>query len=133
MIYAVGPPEIDLDTFNGDAALRRHDWYGKFEINMTQAIASDIDFPKFWPTSSDGASEVGNEFDDHDPASPAHAIFMAGAFVILFPMGVLWLRIFQKVRLHWLTQTIGVLVVFIGAGIGIHLSKQYNRVSKQSS
>lgn len=130
MIYAVGLPDVDLDTSNPDAALRRHDWYGRFDINMTQAVGDPIGFQKFSPTSSDGATEVGNEVDDHDFASPIHAIFMAGTFVLLFPLGIVWLRIFEKVRLHWLTQAIGILAIFIGAGIGIYLSKQYNRVSK---
>lgn len=133
MIYAVGPGDIDLDTSDPDAALRRHDWYGRFEINMRQATSDDIGFQHFSPTSSNGTSEVGNEHDDHDFASPIHAIFMAGTFVILFPLGIVWQRIFERVRLHWLTQAVGVLVIFIGAGIGIFLSKQYNRVSKQSS
>lgn len=130
MIYAVGPRDVRLDTSSTDAALRRHDWYGRFEINMPQAISDDIKFQQLWPTKSDGASEVGNEHDDHDFASPAHAVLMAGTFVILFPLGIVWLRIFGKVRLHWLTQAIGVLVIFIGAVTGILLSKQYNRVSK---
>ena len=133
MIFAVGPRNIDLDTSDPDAALRRHDWYGNFEINMTKSLGDNIVFENFWPTKSDGASEVGNEVDDHDFASPIHAIFMAGAFVILFPFGIIWLRIFGKVWLHWLTQAIGVLAIFIGAGIGIVLSKQYNRVRKRSS
>ena len=133
MIFAVGPRNIDLDTSDPDAALRRHDWYGKFEINMTKSFGDNIAFENFWPTKSDGASEVGNEVDDHDFASSNHAVLMAGAFVILFPLGIIWLRIFGKVWLHWLTQAIGVLVFFSGAGIGIVLSKQYNRVRKMAS
>ena len=128
MIFAVGPRNIGLDTSDPDAALRRHDWYGGFEINMKKSLGDNIAFEKFRPTKSDGASEVGDEVDDHDFASPAHAVFMVGAFVILFPFGIIWLRIFGKVWLHWLTQAVGVLAIFIGAGIGIVLSKQYNRV-----
>lgn len=130
MIYAVGPEDIDLDTSNLDAALRRHDWYGRFEVNMRKALGDPDNFKTFSPTSSNDTSDLGNKID-HDFASPIHAIFMAGTFVILFPFGIVWLRIFEKVRLHWLTQAIGVLVIFIGAGIGILLSKQYNRVSKE--
>ncbi|MCJ1464582.1 hypothetical protein MMC07_003195 [Pseudocyphellaria aurata] len=133
MIYAVGPRDVGLDASNPEAALRRHDWYGRFEINMTQAISDDIKFQRFWPTKSDGASEVGYEVDDHDFASPAHAVLMTGTFVILFPLGIIWLRIFGNVRLHWLTQIVGVLVIFIGAVIGILLSKQYNRAKHFTS
>lgn len=133
MIYAVGPGEINLDTSNLDAALRRHDWYGRFVVNMPKALGDPIKFETLSPTSINETSEVGNEVDDHDFASPIHAIFMAGTFVILFPFGIVWLRIFEKVRLHWLTQAIGVLVIFVGAGIGILLSKQYNRSKHFSS
>ena len=133
MIYAVGPRDVDLDTSSLDAALRRHDWYGRFEINMTKAVGDPLKFADFWPTSSDDPHNVGYEVDDHDFATPIHGVFMAGTFVMLFPLGIIWLKIFEKVRLHWLTQAVGVLIVLIGAGIGILLSKQYNRVSKQSS
>lgn len=127
MIYAVGPREVELDTRSVDAGLRRHDWYGKFNINLDQAKG---DPDHFSPNStSDGASENDREVDDHDFASPSHAILMAGTFVVLLPMGTVWLRIFSNVRLHWLTQTLGILLILIGAAIGISLSKLYNRVS----
>ena len=127
MIYAVGPRQVELDTHSIDAGLRRHDWYGKFKINLDQAKG---DPDKFSPSSTnDGASENGKEVDDHDFASPSHATLMAGTFVILFPLGTVWLKIFANVRLHWLTQTLGILFIFIGAVVGISLSKLYNRVS----
>lgn len=129
MIYAVGPPRAQLDSSRGDAALRRHDWYGKFTINLQQAQGDPDNFHKFNPTQTDGADELDDSTDDRDFASPAHAVFMAGTFVILFPLGTVWVRIFESVRLHWMTQVLGVLAVFIGAAIGINLSKQYNRVS----
>lgn len=130
MIYAVGPPTAQLDSSRGDAPLRRHDWYGKFTINLQQAQGDPDIFRNFNPTETDGATELGDPTNDSDFASPAHAVFMAGTFVILFPLGTVWVRIFGSVRLHWLTQVLGVLAIFIGAAIGINLSKQYNRVSR---
>ena len=129
MIYAVGPPTAQLDSSRGDAALRRHDWYGKFTINLQQAQGDPDIFRDFKPINTDGATELGDPTNDRDFASPAHAVFMAGTFVILFPLGTVWVRIFESVRLHWLTQVLGVLAVFIGVAIGINLSKLYNRVS----
>lgn len=129
MIYAVGPPTAQLDSSRGDAPLRRHDWYGKFTINLQQAQGDPDNFRNFELTKTDGATELVDSTNDRDFASPAHAVFMAGTFVILFPLGTVWVRIFESVRLHWLTQVLGVLAVFIGAAIGINLSKQYNRVS----
>lgn len=129
MIYAVGPSRAQLDSSRGDAALRRHDWYGKFTINLQQAQGDPDNFVNLKPLKSDGAAELGDPTSDRDFASPAHAVFMTGTFVILFPLGTLWLRSFESVRLHWMTQVLGVLAIFIGAAIGINLSKQYNRVS----
>lgn len=129
MIYAVGPPTAQLDSSRGDAALRRHDWYGKFTINLQQAQGDPQNFRNFNPTQMDGAAKLGDPANDHDFASPAHAVFVAGAFVILLPLGTVWVRIFESVRLHWMTQVLGVFAIFIGAAVGINLSKQYNRVS----
>lgn len=131
MIYAVGPSQVVLDTTKVDAGLRRHDRYGKFTINLDQAKGDPFAFNP--NSTNDGASANGKEVDDHDIASPSHAVLMAGTFVVLFPMGSVWLKIFANVRLHWLTQTLGVLIIFIGAGVGINLSKQYNRVREQLS
>lgn len=129
MIYAVGPSRAQLDSSRGDAALRRHDWYGKFTINLQQAQGDPDNFVTFKPTETDGATELGDPTSDRDFASPAHAVFMTGTFVILFPLGTVWVRIFESVRLHWMTQVLGVLAIFIGAAIGINLSRLYNRVS----
>lgn len=129
MIYAVGPSSAQLDSSRGDAALRRHDWYGKFTINLQQAQGDSDNFVNLKPTQTDGASKLGNPTNDRDFASPAHAVFMTGTFVILFPLGTIWVRIFESVRLHWMTQVLGVLAILIGAAIGINLSRQYNRVS----
>ena len=79
-------------------------------------------------TSTSGAASVGNARIDHDYGSAFHALLMVGTFVILFPLGVMWLRIFNKVILHWLNQTLGVLVVIVGAGIGIYVGRMYNKV-----
>lgn len=129
MIYAVGPSRAQLDSSRGDAALRRHDWYGKFTINLQQAQGDHDNFVNLKPTKTDGASKLGDSTADRDYGSSAHAVFMTGTFVILFPLGTVWVRIFESVRLHWMTQVLGVLAIFIGAAIGINLSRQYNRVS----
>ncbi len=134
MIYAAGPSNVQLDTRNTDAGLRRHDWYGKFTINLEQAQGDpDLFQTSFKPNGSDGASQAEGLTDDHDFGSPAHAIFMTGTFVIIFPLGGVWLRIFGSARLHWMTQVLGALIVFIGAAIGIYLSKLFNRVSRAES
>lgn len=79
-------------------------------------------------TSTSGAASVGNARIDHEYGSAFHALLMVGTLVILFPLGVMWLRIFNKVILHWLNQTFAVLMVIVGAGIGIYISLLYNKV-----
>lgn len=129
MIYAVGPSRAQLDSSRGDAPLRRHDRYGKFTINLQQAQGAHDNFVNLKLTQTDGASKLGDTTGDRDYASSAHAVFMTGTFVIIFPLGTVWVRIFESVRLHWMTQVLGVLAIFIGAAVGINLSRQYNRVS----
>lgn len=80
-------------------------------------------------TSTSGAAQDGDPQADHDYANAVHALFMAGAFVILYPLGVMWLRLFNKVMLHWMNQTVAVFVTIIGAGTGIYIGTMYNKVS----
>lgn len=130
MIYAVGPSHVHLRSDAKDAALRRHDYYGRFSINMTHASKQNLD-PARFPleiTSNDGSSPTGDRKDDQEYGSAAHAIFMALVFVILFPLGTVFLRILGKVRWHWITQAVGFLIILIGAATGIYVSLQYNRV-----
>lgn len=130
MIYAIGPDNVQLNSDSGSAGLRRHEFYGRFTIDMVQAKGdanSSTNFP-LAVTANDGAVKIGHEAHDRDFGSAVHAVFMAGVFVILFPIGTVWLRIFGQVRWHWITQAVGVFIIFIGAGIGLKISKEYNRV-----
>lgn len=79
-------------------------------------------------TSTSGAAPVGDARVEHGYDSAFHALLMAGTFVILFPLGVLWLRVFEKVMLHWLNQTFAVFVLVVGAGLGIYVGRLYNKV-----
>ena len=64
-----------------------------------------------------------------------HALLMCFAFSIVFPGGYLLLRIFEKVWLHWIPQSAGVLVVLggLGAGVAIPLKGGPGKVSSQLS
>lgn len=131
MIYAIGPDDVELKSDSKSAGLRRHDYYGKFTMDMVQASNGDLDPSTSFPissTSNNGTQPVSNEVHDRDFSSSIHAVFMAGVFVILFPLGTVWLRIFGLVRAHWITQASGFFIILIGAGIGVRMSKEYNRV-----
>lgn len=134
MIYALGPDQADLSSNNKAAGLRRHERYGRFTFNMTQAVSGlldpDADFPREGDKSNNGAVAIGYEEDDDEYSSSTHGLLMIAVFVLLFPLGTIWLRIFEKVRWHWVNQVFGVVVIFVAVAIGINLSRQYNRVSR---
>lgn len=94
---------------------------------MVSATGDRADFPGD-TSQMRNATEIGNPKKDHDYGAALHAIAMCGTFVILFPLGAAILRIFESVRFHWMTQALGVLIVIVGAGIGVNLSGTYNRV-----
>lgn len=130
MIYAIGPDDVELNSNSKSAGLRRHEYYGKFTMNLFQASLGQedpFDFP-INSTTNNGTATVDHEVHDRDFSSSIHAVFMAGVFVILFPLGTVWLRIFGLVRSHWITQVSGFFIILIGAGIGVRMSKEYNRV-----
>lgn len=135
MIYALGPDQADLTSDDKGAGLRRHERYGRFTFNLTQALYGNLDpdqdFPRLDDRSNDGAAEIGDEEDDHEYASYAHGLLMIAVFVLLFPLGTIWLRIFEKVRWHWINQVFSVIFIYVGAAIGIKLSRQYNRVRRK--
>jgi hypothetical protein len=136
MIYAVGPERAHLSSDDMAAGLRRHDRYGRFTLNMTQAATGNLDpvaFPREGDVSNNGSAPVRDEKNDHDYRSYSHGILMIAVFVLLFPLGVVWLKIFESVRWHWINQLFGVGLLFIGAAVGTNLSRQYNRVSRTTS
>lgn len=135
MIYGIGPDQADLSSDDKSAGLRRHDRFGRFTFNMTEAVSGnldpDSDFPRENEKSNNGSAEVGHQVDDQEYISYAHGLLMIAVFVVLFPLGSVWVRIFEKVRWHWINQAFGTALAFIGAALGVQLSRQYNRVRKR--
>lgn len=143
-IYAIGP-DNDLDSNDLNAPLRRHAVYGHFTMDMTVAttnassIYGRVPAPNLEAESDDvadslfateGAHGPLGEREDSNWALPVHAAMMSLAFILLFPLGALVLRWFQSVVWHGVSQTVGVLLVIIGLGMGANMSHQYNRVSR---
>lgn len=84
-----------------------------------------------WENSD--AQLIGDVTNDYDWAAPAHAVLMCGTFVILFPIGVIFLRLMEKVKWHAWMQGIGMGLAIVGFGAGIYLGREYNHVSLLSS
>ncbi|KAI7471502.1 hypothetical protein KC351_g12098 [Hortaea werneckii] len=140
-IFAIGP-ESKLESDELDAPLRRHEFYGHFTIDMTVSTSNSSttygrvpapNLPEANGAVADslfatqGASEVIDGHEDSEWALPAHAALMCLAFILVFPLGALLLRILQSVLCHGIAQVVGVLFVLVGFGLGVHLSHHYNR------
>ncbi|KAI9846815.1 MAG: hypothetical protein M1838_001138 [Thelocarpon superellum] len=123
-IFALGP-DVDLNSDSLTANLRRHANYGQFTMDMVQATGEA--FVPSTQTALSGAALVGSVHDDVDFALIFHALIMCGAFVLLFPIGVLWLRLFGKINLHYINNVITVLLVLVGLGLGVKVSGEYNQ------
>jgi hypothetical protein len=125
-IFAVGAIAHDPRSNSPSAPLRRHSFYGRFSMDMTQAIGTD--------TPALGGSMVGATLKstnvDHERASSGHALVMCFAFVVVFPLGVFMMRVFEKVNLHMYVQSFGLFLVLIGFVSGLVVSRTYNRVSR---
>ena len=141
-IWAAGPAG-DLKSDDLDAAIQQHGSYGTSgTFNLVQATG-----PGGVPSPSSPGNGNGNPngpdgggfgqgtndgFDDNDPASlgrRVHAVFMIGAFLVGFPAGYLFLRVFDRVWIHWTLQSIAALAVLCGTGAGIALSITQSIVS----
>lgn len=125
-IFAVGPENHAPRSNSFTAPLRQHVLHGNFLLDMTSAYG--IKLPALG-TAEAGVKLQGSTTLDHERSSPAHALILIFAFLVIFPLGVLMLRLLNKVNLHMYVQTVGMLFVVIGTIMGFIMSKTYNRVS----
>jgi hypothetical protein len=132
-IFAFGPADQSLLTTDLAASIRRHEAYGSFWMSMSKASTDNIDGATVPSGESlltmTNAGQDGSLQSDGDKLGPAHAVLMCGAFLLLFPFGVIVLRVFEKVGMHAVVQGIGVSAAVIGVGVGIYLSRMYKHVS----
>lgn len=128
-IYAMGPKGSTLSD-DKSAGIRYHTSYGSFNIDMNHATGTGNA-----PVIDDNTSAFGAELyeDDQesgkrDLKSTFHAFVMILTFIGLMPGGVAILRFGNSVRFHWINQSLAVLSVIIGLGLGIYDSLYYQRV-----
>lgn len=132
-----------LESDDPSAGLRRHSFYGHFEGDMTYAI-STREHGRVPPPNDPGAAPSGvadtnfayafssKAFDTHEDTAwvpVLHGIIMSLAFILVFPSGALLMTLLRKMGLlfHVGVQIFGLLLVIIGLGTGVYVSKQYNR------
>lgn len=130
--YALGPEEQgNLQSDDKEFRINRHELHSDiFPLDMKAATGTN-GVPVIG-SAGDNASTGDDDSDDDDfGGSPRyggsrgvafHAFFMSFAFILVFPGGYLFLRLFERVWLHWGIQSFGVLLVFLGVGSGIAVS-----------
>ncbi|RDI82532.1 hypothetical protein Vi05172_g7305 [Venturia inaequalis] len=130
-IFAVGPQGHDPRTDAMDGPLRRHAFYGSFQLDMTQAHGTEM--PLLGIESAGTTGKIPSFRKDREYRSAGHAFAMGLTFVIIFPLGVFFLRILERVKLHIYTQTFGFFLVTLGVISGFAVSRSYNRSRNYSN
>lgn len=134
-IFALGPTDKTVRTNSQSASIKRHALYGQFSMNLAAAAVEKSDDANLTNLEAvrlrqnQNAQLVGDVTTDHDWSGPAHAALMGGAFVIIFPLGVIFLRVMKRLKWHAWTQGVGLGLVTVGVGVGIYLGLEYNHVS----
>lgn len=58
-----------------------------------------------------------------------HGLMMCATFLVMLPVGVVVLRVLEKVVWHAVIQGVGMVVAGVGVGVGVWLGRRYNHVS----
>ena len=140
-IFALGPNK----TFGSDsleASIPRHEFRGKFTMDMTQATnytgwygrvpAPNVPDFKFPPSDTDfanaGASAVFDDVTVSNHMPGVHAALMCVTFLLIFPVGALVMQFLKRALWHAAVQVIGFVAVFAAFGVVIPIARQYNKV-----
>ncbi|KAF2020748.1 iron reductase domain protein [Aaosphaeria arxii CBS 175.79] len=133
-IFALGPTDRKIQSDSKTAGIRRHVLYGQFAMDLSKTALADsnpidevttqLSSVGNWQNSN--AQLVGDVTRDHDWAPATHGAFMCVTFVLVFPLGVVLLRLLERVKWHAWVQTFGVVLVVVGLGVGVYLGMQYN-------
>jgi hypothetical protein len=135
-IFALGPTGTSISSDSTSQNIGYHSLYNGFSLDMTQASFSGSQSPALssgsnaassGTSSSSGATASGG--GGSDLYNRVHGIFMAIAFVILFPLGVLVLRLGHSVIGHGIVQATAYCFVIVGLGTGIYIIPLQSYVS----
>lgn len=104
---------------------------GKFNMNMLQATGS-AGVPTLTSKTS-GAAENGGPTQDSNWPSIIHAVVMALSFVVMMPLGVIFIRILERVRWHWVNQILASGAAIVATGLGLYLASMFNKSKNYGS
>jgi hypothetical protein len=138
-IFGLGPTGTTISSDSTSQNIDQHTVYNDFTLDMTQASFSGSNSPNMnsgnnavssGSTSSSAATTGAGA--QNNIYTRTHGIFMAIAFVILFPLGVLVLRLGHSVIGHGIVQATAYCFVIVGLGTGIYLSPNLTEVSPRA-
>ncbi|KAI5369897.1 Putative DOMON domain, cytochrome b561/ferric reductase transmembrane [Septoria linicola] len=139
-IFALGP-NTTLHSNDLNAPLRLHDFHGAFQLDMTVATNMSGWYGRV-PAPQDPGLQVGDSYwafanyfssnaystgGDAEWAQIVHAVFMCLAFLLVFPLGAVTLRLVRRAPVHAAIQIFGLGLVLIGLALGVYASKLYNK------
>lgn len=102
-------------------------------MNMVLATGGSGGLPTSF-TSSVGSSQNGLPLSDSNWTSIIHALAISAAFILLMPIGALFLRVIPgSVRWHWVNQTVATVLAIIGGGVGLYLSSMFTKSESYTS
>lgn len=126
--YALGPPGKSLTSDNYNQNIQSHPNHPKqFNLNVAGAIGANgvPSFDTADDSSDDGADDSDDVLDGGMFMSRGvafHGFVMSLAFSVVFPVGYLLLRLFNRVWVHWAAQAFGTVLVLLGMIVGIVFS-----------
>ncbi|XWW93484.1 hypothetical protein V2A60_001417 [Cordyceps javanica] len=131
-IWALGPRQ-KLRSSDQRAALRYHESHGVFSIDMARTKGA-ADTPALTDKSVDeGITQLEHATKLFDVKSSIHAALMTLAILVLFPIGIVLLRVGRWATWHGANQGVALIVVLAGFGMGIATSFHYNRSMRFNS
>jgi hypothetical protein len=123
-------PEGPMNSDDPAAPLNYHTGYGSFTVNLKQATSSAASPPLLGVpgTVPSSGSSLVSDTSTQNWTAIVHAVVMVGCFIGLLPLGIIFLRVMDKVRWHAANQALAAVGIVLGSGVGIYDSLRYNRV-----
>lgn len=88
-------------------------------MDMTATRSNSTAIPSISGTTDSNATPLPNSVS---ALIIVHAVCLAGSFLLLFPLGVIALRWFKWVKIHWILQVLATVVCVLGLVIAIAFS-----------
>lgn len=134
--YKNGSP---LDSDSQTESLNQHDFMASFKFDLADDATGGNSLNPFavqagapTPTipSNSGSSDIENEFKRAGRIRRAHGAIMSLAFVIVYPVGAILIRLLSFSGLVWVhaaTQIFAYMMAITGLGLGVYIALKPER------